>query len=273
MSNYSLIAFDMDGTLLNSQKQISEKSLLSVSEAVRAGKTVCLCTGRCIPELEEYLPVIKDIRYIIGDSGLFVYDTYENKYVFGNPMNKEIAVEIMTRLQMSGEDVMVQLHSDRSIVQTDRIPLMPLYNMSIYQPLYERICFTVDDLYSFFLSAPFPPNKINIYCRSPDQRYRIRQLLDDLSIEFKHVEGQSLECIPKGQSKGTGLIKLCEYLSIPAKAAIAVGDADNDIEMLEAAGFAVAMGNANKTILKLADAIVADNDHDGCAEAIENYLL
>ncbi|MDO5445589.1 MAG: Cof-type HAD-IIB family hydrolase [Eubacteriales bacterium] len=273
MSNYCLIALDMDGTLLNSRKQISGKNLQAISSAVKAGKTVCLCTGRNIPEIEEYFPVLPDVRYIIGDSGVFVFDIFENRYVYSSPMDTDIAVEIFQRTKQSGEDVMLQIHSDRAIVQANQIPLMELYNMRVYQPLYERISFTVDDLFSYFLSAPFSPNKINFYCKDPAQRERIRQILDGIDVEFKHVEGQSLECIPRGRTKGTGLNKLCELLSIPRDAAIAVGDADNDAEMLEAAGLAIAVGNANDTIRRMADVIVADNDHDGCAEAIEKYLL
>ena len=273
MSNYELIAFDMDGTLLNSRKEISSGSLHAISRAVQKGKTVCLCTGRCIPELEEYLPVLSDIRYIIGESGVFVLDTFENKYIYRDPMDIDTAVEIFTRMKQSGEDVMMHLHSDRSIVQADKIPLMHLYNMSVYRPLFERACLAVEDITAFFLSDPFPPNKINIYCRTTDQWDRIRAMLADLDIEFKHVEGQSLECVPKKQTKGTGLTKLCEHLALPVTKAIAVGDADNDLEMLEAAGLAIAMGNANEAVLKAADFVVADNDHEGCAEAIDHYLL
>ena len=70
-----------------------------------------------------------------------------------------------------------------------------------------------------------------------------------------------------------GLEKLCEYLDLPLKQTIAVGDADNDTMALKTAGLAVAMGNATGPIRELADVIVADCDHDGCAEAIDKYLL
>lgn len=273
MGKYRLIAFDMDGTLLNSQKQISQGSLAAIDSAVKAGKTVCLCTGRCIPELEEYFPVTENIRYLICESGVFGYDKLRNEYLFHDPMDVCTAAEIMRRMRDSCEDVMIHIHCDRSIVQRDKIPLMDRYFMGVYRPLYERTCFTVEDICSFFLDDPFSPNKINVYCRSEEQRDRIHRSLSDLNVDFKHVEGKSLECIPEGRTKGTGLKKLCDHLSIPAEQAIAVGDADNDIEMFEAAGFAIAMGNSNRNILSIADAVVSDNDHDGCAEAIMKYLL
>ena len=68
-------------------------------------------------------------------------------------------------------------------------------------------------------------------------------------------------------------MQLCEYLGIPVEETIAVGDADNDIEVLKTAGLAIAMGNAAEHVKAIADVMVADCDHDGCAEAIGKYLL
>ena len=73
--------------------------------------------------------------------------------------------------------------------------------------------------------------------------------------------------------RGTGLLALAEKLGVAPEATIAVGDADNDLPMLRDAGLAVAMGNANQNARELADVVVADNDHGGCAEAIRRYLL
>ena len=79
---------------------------------------------------------------------------------------------------------------------------------------------------------------------------------------------------PGNLHKGIGLSRLCEYLHIPLSQTIVVGDADNDAAVLEAAGLPVAMANANDRIKALADVItMQDNDHDGCAEVIQKYLL
>ena len=87
------------------------------------------------------------------------------------------------------------------------------------------------------------------------------------------AESTSLECSAKGIDKGVGLKKLCEHLGLPLEQTIAVGDADNDTMALKTAGLSIAMGNATEPIKALADVIVADCDHNGCAEAIDKYLL
>ena len=83
----------------------------------------------------------------------------------------------------------------------------------------------------------------------------------------------SLEISAKGIDKGIGLEKLCEYLHLNMSQVVVVGDADNDAEAMKKAGLAVAMGNANDQIKKLADVIVSDNDHDGCKEVLERFFF
>ena len=94
-----------------------------------------------------------------------------------------------------------------------------------------------------------------------------------LPVEMVDAESSSLELTAIGVDKGVGLTKLCEALGIPVSASIAVGDADNDLSVLRAAGLAVAMGNALDSVKAISDVTVADCDHDGCAEAIYKYLL
>ncbi|WP_455953841.1 HAD hydrolase family protein [Blautia sp.] len=95
-----------------------------------------------------------------------------------------------------------------------------------------------------------------------------------LDVELADAETTSLEISTKGIHKEIGLSRLCEYLHIPLSQTIVVGDADNDAAALQAAGLPVAMANAKDRIKALADVItMQDNDHDGCAEVIQKYLL
>ena len=100
-----------------------------------------------------------------------------------------------------------------------------------------------------------------------------RERLAGLPVELAESEDASLELSPAGADKGSGLLALAELLGIPRAATIAVGDAENDLPMLRAAGLGVAMGNATDAARAAANVVVADNDHDGCAEAIRRFLL
>ena len=273
MSQYELIAFDMDGTLLNSQKEITPRTLAALKKAAAAGKQIALSTGRCRPELTAYTALVPGIRYFICTSGALVYDVHEQKEIYKKPLEPELVRRL---LEISKEeDLMVHLLDAESIVQTDQFESMGNYGMGVYKPMYERVVTVWDDLYEAYCAAPFPVEKVNFYHRDPEARERTKERLREagLPVIMVNAEKGSLELSAEGVDKGAGLQKLCEYLKLPLDKTIAVGDADNDITILQKAGLAIAMGNALPKIKALSAAVVADCDHDGCAEAVETYLL
>ena len=273
MSQYELIAFDMDGTLLNSQKEITPRTLAALKKAAAAGKQIALSTGRCRPELTAYTALVPGIRYFICTSGALVYDVHEQKEIYKKPLEPELVRRL---LEISKEeDLMVHLLDAESIVQTDQFESMGNYGMGVYKPMYERVVTVWDDLYEAYCAAPFPVEKVNFYHRDPEARERTKERIREagLPVIMVNAEKGSLELSAEGVDKGAGLQKLCEYLKLLLDKTIAVGDADNDITILQKAGLAAAMGNALPNIKKLADVQVSDCDHDGCAEVIEKYLL
>ena len=149
------------------------------------------------------------------------------------------------------------------------------YYMGVYQPMYEEVTTKVDNIYDYYVGNPYSVHKLNIYHHSKEARMHTRQAIKEagLELEMKDSEATGLEMNAKGVDKGTGLKQLCHYLGISIEETIVVGDADNDKEALEVAGLAIAMGNAKKSIKEISDVIASDNDHDGCAEVIEKYLL
>lgn len=258
---YKLVAFDMDGTLLNSEKKISDKTVEAINKAIDAGKIVILNTGRCPAELKEYREVLPRLRYVNCVSGALVYDYEEERSIYESPLSEE---EVKTLIQISKEtDEMVHLMGITSVVEKDKVPHMNDYYMGVYQPMYEEVTTKVDNIYDYYVGNPYSVHKLNIYHHSKAARYHTR----------KAIKATGLEMNAKGVDKGTGLKQLCHHLGISIEETIVVGDADNDKEALETAGLAVAMGNAKESIKEISDVIVSDNDHDGCAEVIENYLL
>lgn len=271
---YQLIAFDMDGTLLDSNKTILPSSLTAISDAVKAGKTVILSTGRCLPELREYLPQLSEVRYINCVSGALVLDQKTNTAIYSRSLAPAVCSQILTIVKH--QDVMVHLLGETtSIIQRSHCQNMAHFGMGQYQGLFERNAEQWEDLFAQYRENPFPVAKLNLYFTDPESRQRIEQqiLAEDIPVTMVHAEATSLEISAKGVSKAAGLRELCSHLNIPIAETIAVGDAPNDLEILKAAGLSIAMGNSRQEILDLADVVVSDCDHDGCAEAIYQYLL
>ena len=271
MDRYQLIAFDMDGTLLDSRKRLRPDSLAAIDEAVRAGKVVALSTGRNPAELRPYAEALRQVRYIICVSGALVYENGTERLLSARPL-PEADVRRLLRLA-DGRDIMLHLLGWESLVQADHVRRMEDFHMGVFRPLYEQVTHQVDDVIRYYLAEPFPVYKLNLYSRSTEARLSLREELLAMGLRPVFSEVTSLECSAEGISKGSGLLCLCRELGIPPEAAIAVGDADNDLDILRCAGLAVAMGNANAHVKAAADVIVADNGHGGCAEAVRKYLL
>ncbi|MDO4941326.1 MAG: Cof-type HAD-IIB family hydrolase [Lachnospiraceae bacterium] len=273
MSKYQLIALDMDGTLLNSKKEISRESIRMIKKAADAGKYVVLNTGRGPSELRDYADLIPELRYMNCTSGALIYDWKERKTIYSNPLSVEMIRQIMDIAKE--EDTMLQFLSLESFVQKDRWEKMDQYHMGIYKDMFRIVAKKPEDIYKFYDTAPFPMEKLNIHHTSAEARARTEKRIRDngLDVSMVYSEIASLEISAKGVDKGIGLKKLCEYLGISIENVIAVGDADNDLGALRSVGLAIAMGNAKENIKREADVVVADCDHEGCAEAIEKYLL
>lgn len=273
MEQYKLIAFDMDGTLLNSQKKITDKTCEAIQKAIDAGIIVILNTGRCVAELEEYMDVLKNIQYINSTSGALVYDRKSDKDIYSSALDVDTVKAILDIV--SSKDVMIDFLTRESIVQRDKIEKMEQYHMEVYRDMFERVTVKWEDICGQYLEKPFPVAKLNIYHTSEEARNYTRQRIEELQlgVEMVNAETTSLEISAKGIDKGIGLEKLCQYLNISLSQTIVVGDADNDIGAMKKAGLAVAMGNANERIKELADVMVVDNDHDGCREVIEKYIF
>ncbi len=273
MLEYKLIAFDMDGTLLNSKKEISKETLKAIHTAVEAGKFISYSTGRNMQEMKKIISENPDIKYCIAISGALVTDLEKNKIIFTKALPHEYAVEIFKRIK--GYDCMVHIHSNISLVQRDKEAHMADYNMGQYQRFFDELAVKAESIEEYYLENhdTIPVYKFNLYCRDQAQRLELEALLKDLPITMSYAETASLECSALGISKGFGLKALCKYLNIDTSETIAVGDAENDLEILRTAGLSVAMDNAKEIVKETAAVTVQDCDHDGCATAIYDYLL
>ena len=317
-NEFDLIAFDMDGTLLNSQKEVSPLTREALKEADAAGKLIALCTGRCLSELWKPLESLPWVRYLICESGAIVYDVREKRLLRQHTIDPALFGRILEAAEQ--EDVMLQMMSEgRSLLTKEQIPQMPHYRIEVYQKMFEEVgtkllstksylerCYQIvresapDDEVQWMSKAPkaagessadaridgdwncladgshIPPagmEKINLYHTDTDARERTLRRLDGMPLEMVYSEITSLEISPRGVSKGTGLHELCSETEIDIRRTIAVGDAPNDLPALREAGLSIAMGNASEEIKTACDVTVADNDHDGCREAILKYLL
>ena len=269
--DYKLIALDMDGTLLTSNKLILPETIEDIHAAVKVGKDVVFSTGRGLVEMKSFFEQIPQINYAIVFSGAVVYNITEKEIIYCDSIPQQVALEII-KIADAFQAMAHLLTLNESIVDKRQVQQMAEYNMKIYQSSFLKITTQVDSLAEACINYPSFP-KVNIYFRRREDRMAAYEQLKLYPITFAFAEEASLEMSPLNTTKGTALLHLASHLGIDVSETIAVGDADNDRDILLKAGLAVAMENANKDIKEMADEIVTDNDHNGTGEAIKKFLL
>lgn len=271
MSKYRLLAVDMDGTLLNSQKKITPRTVTALAELASRGVYVVTSTGRNLAELADYRDALKSMHYGILLSGGMIFDFLRDEPVKVHAVDEETILKLIDfGLE---ERAMIHLHTVRqSIAREDDIQNMVAFDMAVYQNMFNRICERCDDFKGYVREHPGEVIKVNLYHRDAASRNRNFARMSDLNLSISFAEANNLEASPANITKASGLVELCGLLKIDVAEAVAIGDAFNDREVLQAAGLGVAMGNASDEIKQLAALVTLDNDHDGVAAAVEKIF-
>lgn len=268
---YQMLALDMDGTTLDSKKQIPREIVEGIDGLLDKGIHVVLSTGRGLAELLDYKEALKGMHYGILISGGMIYDFWKDEPVWFKPLPTDDVLRIIEAGDEEG--AMVHMLTIRnSLVREPDIANMKDFSMEVYQDMYERVCDCDDDLAGFARGHDGEVLKVNLYHRSKESMERNFERLKDLDLTLVHAEETGLEASPSGITKGSGLERLCDYLRIPIENTVVVGDAPNDIEILKRAGLSVAMGNAFDEVKEICDVVVSDNDHYGVLEVIQRYF-
>ena len=271
---FDLIAFDMDGTLLDDEKHVLPSTIEAIRAATSAGKVVAIATGRSPSMMLPYRELLPDVPYAICTSGAHLLDLRHDRLLVERNFDSAVIPQLLETHK--GKDVMVEIFSGMEAYDpAGSFERLDRYGLQEFHDTFVRICYEVGNFDEWILAHAATIAK---YIVHPvvgedvlDVLARIRER--HVPVEVAFSQANSLELSPKGVSKGSALKELCELLGIPIERCIAVGDSGNDLEMLRAAGLGIAMGNASQDVLDVAAAVVADNNHGGCAEAVYDYLL
>lgn len=269
---YRLLAMDMDGTALNSEKTVSPRTETAVREAIARGKEVLFATGRCPAEVRDALSLFPEMKYAIYLSGALVMDLTAGLPLTDVVIPRQLVERVLAETEKL--DAMVTLYAGEDVfVEHRRRGNLEYFNCQCFASLYDSCAIWVEDIREVLEHRGNQVYKMNLYCHTHEDWQNANEILRDLPLSYASGIPNNYEISPRNVSKGLGLEKLCEVTGIPVTQSIAVGDEGNDLSMIRAAGLGVAMGNAPEHIRAVADLVTADCDHDGVAEVIETYLL
>lgn len=271
MTTKMLLAMDMDGTVLNTEKQITPRTERAIRAALAAGKTVLFSTGRAPKETEQELAIFPEMRYAIFLSGALVKDLHTGEVLHSFHINFHNVKILLERLKKK-PCLPALFAGDLVYAERKFRGHMDEYGCGCFAELYERCTVWVDDLLQTAWEHRDEIYKINYYCANEADSLACAQTYADLPLQCASGIPFNGELSALEVDKGAGLAALCRTLNLPIAQTIAVGDQNNDLAMLRAAGLGVAMGNATREVKAAADAVTDDCDHDGVGKLIEQWL-
>jgi len=267
-----LLFLDLDGTLLNDAKQITQGNRDALNKALERGHGVIITTGRPLKSAMDQARKLELDRpgcYVIAYNGAVVYDWAEQKQLFSRTLPYDAVYRVFDRA--NSMDLHVQTYDTWNVLVERRCDDAAVRR---YCSLISMPFSVIEDVRKDLREEPVKCLVIN-YEEKKDlikiQDWIRSNMGQEVSCFFSC--DQYLEVVPKGMNKGEAVKMLCELMQVPVENAVAVGDAANDLAMIEAAGTGVAMANATQEVKQIADYItLRDNNHDGIQEVVERFF-
>ncbi len=264
-----VIAIDIDGTLLNSKKELTERTRLTLKKAQEQGVIVVLATGRpaCgVSAFAEKLELSKYGGYVLSYNGGSIVNCKSGESIFDSILDPSFIPGLYEDVSRHGAAIL-SYEGDMIITENPDFKYVKIESMVNNIPIKQ-----VD---SFVESITFPIVK----CLALGEP----ELMAKVEIELKEKYGERLsifrsepffvEIASQGIDKGESLNRLMIHLGMTKDNLIAFGDGFNDITMIEYAGTGVAMANAQDVVKEVANLITLSNEEDGVADTIEKLVL
>ena len=279
MCKVKLIALDMDGTLFNSQGEISEKDRETLKRATEAGVAVAVATGRAYSELPIEMLYDIGVRYAITGNGSGIYRLPDQECVLSDCLDNEVLYQILEEFEALDiyYDVYIEglVYCPKSVCHNIRKMDMPA---AMHEHV-EKTRIVVEDLQEFIKSTGKQVEKATAnFALLEDGTLLDRDATSAILDRYPQVQYlcggyHNWEFTRAGVTKGTGLHFLAEKLGVEMDQTMACGDSENDYYMLKEAYHAVAMDNATEHIKEICNFITLSNEESGVAYAVEALVF
>ncbi|MDR2759396.1 MAG: Cof-type HAD-IIB family hydrolase [Spirochaetaceae bacterium] len=267
-----LIAFDLDGTALNSSKQFSERTLRAVRAAIKAGKYIVPCTGRQIYNIPPGLLETPGISFVITDNGASVYGMPERGILYARTFDAETALAILALSRclnafcFGTNGVEGALDEKGQGWHEEESLEMIRQHRRVWNP-------ALADLVAWVREGRQAFNKMTIIFANPMERMIAYEQFSGIAgADITSSDIDNLELMPRGTSKADALRFVAKKINVDMGQIMAIGDNYNDMEMIKSVGYGVAMGNGVDVMRQAAAVVTASCDDDGVAKAIESIL-
>lgn len=275
MEDIRLMAFDMDGTLLDDQKRISPRNLAAMKAAQEKGVRLMLCSGRSFEALTEFSHGVGLDPVIASANGARIDLSLRAGILRESPIEEGLSLKIYRYLKETGiyfmtytrgRSYMVNRLTELRTRNRAHVPGIQKFPGGDYETVLDperadRECWK--GTYKFIC-----------FGEDYDPRYEtIREDFRDLGLSIASSWRDNLEIMNPGVDKGFAVRTVAEHFGIPLENCMVFGDNTNDEPMLRIAGWPVVMENAEACVKPLARVLAPKNTEDGVGRVIEQYVL
>ena len=267
---YKLLVLDVDGTLLNDEREISKRTLAALLKVQQMGVRIVLASGRPTYGL---MPLAKTLElgnyggFVLSYNGCQIIKAQNGEILFERRINPEMLPYLEKKARKNGfaiftyhDDTLITDSPDNEYIKNEAL----LNNLKIIK----------ED--EFSTAIDFAPCKCMLVSDKEEALIELEQHWEKRlagTLDAFRSEPYFLEVVPCGVNKANTLGALLEHLEVTREEAIAVGDGVCDVTMLQLAGMGVAMGHSQDSVKVCADYVTASNEEDGVALAVEKLIL
>lgn len=265
--HYRMIALDLDGTLNNDEKKITQRTKEALIAVQKQGVVVVLASGRPTPGLKRESDELELEKYhglLLSYNGGRIIDASTGEIIYERSLPKTTAVRLLKHLEAYPVTPIVDDSS--YYYTTDRKDFMVEFESRLNHMEIKIVNNIADEI-------DFNPVKILIAAPNELLIPVSDAVMKPFTYELSFIQSTPfyLEATMKGIDKASSLRNICDYLHINPSEVMAFGDAQNDISMLQFAGLGVAMGNAIDQVKEIADEVTLSNNEDGIAHTLHKY--
>lgn len=271
---YKLLCTDMDGTLLNDDKVISERNLKAIKLAHEKGVKIAVCTGRLFTSADYFSELLGVKSPVIASNGAYIREKDRDEVIYKGILGKEksrVILKVFRKYNIyphfyTSDIIFTQklIHSSLAYMQANKkLPKDKQIRVELVHDWESVFCKYEDEI-------------LKAVAVDEDEK-KIKLAKEELrsTKEFEVVSSlhNNFEVMNKGISKGRAVEILASFYGINRDEVICIGDNENDLSMIEYAGLGVVMGNAEEEIKSIAKFVTDTNNNDGVAKVIAKFIL
>jgi len=273
MKHIKLVASDLDGTLLNKNKEITPRLFDALKKLDELGIYFVPSTGRPFGTVPKAIKELPFLKYVITSNGAAIYDAAEQKNIIENFLTPE-AVDAVIKIAKELPVITEYFIEGKAYIAKDIYDDLAPFNLTESHVTYIKNSRTpVEDFWNEMKRNNTVLENINLVFADMELRKEIWDRLKALGLaSVTAATTKNIEITSLFATKAKALEKLCEVLGFTRENVLAMGDGDNDMPMIEFAGIGVAMANGEDHIKGAADIIADDCDDFGAAKILEQII-